>query len=145
MWVSATYRPKNTVEHRVVDFVHALSAFLGLLWWFLGCFRDWTCWGILGATIFATTRKNQTANNKRSENTLCSETFQPLNTHRQNQHLNFTTTEQKDQFNIFFFSWVMLFKEYIRVMQKMAASPKIRLSVTQNTKLHKYCENCTWI
>lgn len=31
MLVSATYRPKNTVEHRVVDFDHALSGFLGLL------------------------------------------------------------------------------------------------------------------
>lgn len=31
MGMSATYRPKNTVEHRVIDFVHTLCVFLGLL------------------------------------------------------------------------------------------------------------------
>lgn len=57
MWKSATYWPKNTIKHRVVDFVHALSVFLGFLWWFLGCFRD----GLrCGGTIFATRRKNLT-------------------------------------------------------------------------------------
>lgn len=53
IWVSAPYRPKNTVEHRAVNFVHALCVFLGLLWWFLGCFRDRTWRGVLGGAIFA--------------------------------------------------------------------------------------------
>lgn len=53
MWVSAPYRSKNTLKHRVVNFVHALCVFLGLLWWFLGCLRHWTWRGVLGGAIFA--------------------------------------------------------------------------------------------
>lgn len=53
IWVSASYRPKNTVQDWVVNFVHTLCVLLGLLWGLFGCFRDGACWGVLVGAIFA--------------------------------------------------------------------------------------------
>lgn len=148
--MSATYRPKDTVEHRVVDFVHALSAFLGLLWWFFGCLRDWTWRGTLEAAIFAATWKNQTLNSKKSKltpymsTTVWKHTFQSLSAYQQNWHTSFTT-DHKDPLNMFF-SWAMFL--VVGQLKNTSGLRKRRLHLQKPNcltlrKLHKYCENCT--
>lgn len=49
---SVTYSPKHTVQNRVVDFIHALCVFLGLLGGLLWCFRNWARRGVCGRARF---------------------------------------------------------------------------------------------